>query len=59
MKLWSWLKTVKAPLSYVVGLMAAGAIAQGNEALGVVLGAVAAWLNGAGHAPSDREAKSR
>ena len=56
---WAWLKTVKAPISYVIGMLAAGAAAQGKAPLAAVLGAVAAWLNGAGVAPSDREEKTR
>lgn len=58
-KAWSVLKTLKGPLSYPIGLMAAGAAAKGNMPLAAVLGAAAAWLNGAGHAASDREEKAR
>jgi hypothetical protein len=48
-----WIKAHKGPLSYIVGVIAAGLEAKGQREAALILGLFATWLNGAGHVKSD------
>jgi hypothetical protein len=50
---WEWIQAHKAPLSYVVGVVAAGLEVKGQKEAGALVGLLATWLNGAGHVKSD------
>jgi hypothetical protein len=54
-----WLKTRKAAIGWVVAFLAGGFESVGLREVSYPLGLLAAFLYGAGKAPSDAEAKAR
>jgi hypothetical protein len=54
-----WLVTHKAQVGWLLAFVAGGCTAVGLTEVAYVLGLAAAWLHGAGKAPSDTEAKAR
>jgi len=48
-----WFMAHKAPFSYALGVIAAGLEAKGQTQAALIVGFVAAWLNGGGHLKSD------
>ncbi len=52
-KIWDFLKSHRALLSYPLGLIAAGLAVNGQKEAGAVVGMIATWLHGAGTVESD------